>query len=484
MRVLFAAAECEPFIKTGGLADVVGALPKALVSQGIDTRVLLPAYGNLNLDWSSFKTIATFDDIFGGAVTLRSGQADGLSLILLDAPHLFARTGNPYVREDGTDWPDNALRFAGLSWIAAHIAANGVDGWAPDILHVHDWHTGLAPVYLNTMKANAASVMTIHNIAYQGLFPGIMRTTLGLPKTGFADGHYNHYGQVSFLKAGITGAGRVTTVSPAYADELKGPNFGMGLDDVVIARGSDMVGILNGIDITAWDPATDTALVAPYSAAKTSTRVKNKTALLNEVGLPRGKDKPLLCVISRMTPQKGLDVLLDALPGLIERDVRLAVLGSGDRDLEEAYTRAATAHPKHISVRIGYDAALARRIHAGADAIVVPSRFEPCGLTQLCGLRYGTIPLVARTGGLADTIIDANPAALAANCATGFQFHPTTVPALLSTVDRMLGLYADKKAWRRLVVRAMRHPVSWDESASAYASLYDQAIQDRQANTA
>jgi starch synthase len=476
MRVLFAAAECVPFVKTGGLADVVGALPGALGKVGAEARVLLPRYGSLALDVDGFEKAAAFDDLFGGPATVLAGRAAGVNVLLLDAPHLFGRDGNPYVRTDGTDWPDNAQRFAGLSRAAALIARDGVAGWRPDLVHAHDWHTGLVPDFLAVERVAVPSVLTLHNVAYQGLFPASAVEALGLSAARFTNDGFDHYGRLSFLKAGITAASKVTTVSPTYATELATPEFGMGLDGAIVARGSDMVGILNGIDTDSWNPETDPDLAAPFSAQRPRMRAKNKTALLKAFGLKAKTNAFLLCVISRLTGQKGLDLLPDIVPRLTELGIHIVVLGAGDTDLEAALRTAAEAHPQTLRVRFGYDAALARLMHGGADAILVPSRFEPCGLTQLCGLRYGTVPIVTRTGGLADTIIDANAAALTADCATGIQFQPATAPAMAAAVQRAHSLYQDKKTWRRLVRRAMRHPVGWETSAQTYADVYREAV--------
>lgn len=472
MRVLFVVSECAPFVKTGGLADVVGALPKALAPLGVDVRVMLPAYPGL-AELTAAGTVAVdLGALNGGSARLVAVRAAGLDLFLLDAPHLFDRPGNPYLGADGKDWPDNHLRFGALSLAAARLARSGDGDWRPDLVHAHDWHAGLAPAYLRLAGGSPASLITIHNVAFQGLFPAATIAELGLPPEAFTAEGYEFHGKVNFLKAGLVYADRITTVSPTYARELMRPEFGMGLEGILAARRADVAGILNGIDLDAWDPQTDAAIALRYSARTWARKAANKTALEDRFGLAARPDAPLFCVISRLTRQKGIDLLIDALPRLVARGARLVVLGSGEADLEAALTEAAKDHPESVAVRIAYDETLSHQMQAGADAILVPSRFEPCGLTQLYGLRYGTLPIVARTGGLADTVIDANDAALRTGCATGFQFSPVTAAGLGDAIDRACDAYADRRQWRAMTARAMKHPVGWERSAEAYAALY------------
>ena len=475
MRILSAASECAPFIKTGGLADVVSALPVALAAEGAEMRVLLPAYPALAGLAAKGETALSLRKLHGGPARVVSVRAEGLDLLLLDAPHLFDRPGNPYLAPDGKDWPDNHLRFGALSAIAAKIAREGVGDWRPDVLHAHDWQAGLVPAYLKLGEgASPPSLITIHNIAFQGVFPADVLTLLDLPKSAFTIGGVEYYGNVSFLKAGLVYADRITTVSPTYARELTAPEFGMGLEGVIAARRTDVRGILNGVDLDVWNPETDKALVETYSAGKPKNRRGNRAALAERFGLDLKKDTPLFCVISRLTRQKGLDLLLECLPRLLGRGARLAVLGSGDKDLESAFAAAAKAHPGRIGVVIGYDEALSHLLQGGSDVIVIPSRFEPCGLTQLYGLRYGCLPLVGRTGGLADTVIDANEAAIADGVATGFQFAPITAAPLGDAIDRACDAYANRTIWKSMMRRAMRSDVGWDRSAAAYYALYQE----------
>lgn len=470
MKILSVTSECAPLVKTGGLADVAGALPKALAREGCDVRTLLPGYPAVMAALGKpAKPVRTVRNCFGGTVRIVSAQAAGLELLVLDAPHLFDRAGALYLGADGKDYPDNPERFAALCWIAAEIGAAGIDGWKPDILHLHDWQAGLAPLYLRDMggKARARTVLTVHNIAFHGNAPAGKLKALKLSASDFTVDGFEFWGQISALKAGLVHADALTTVSPTYARELATPDFGMGLDGIIRQRRDVLRGILNGIDEEVWNPAADPLIAAPYKSAR--GKAKNRAALEAEMGLPAG-DGPLCVVVSRLTEQKGLDLLLEALPALVDRGGRLALLGSGDKALEDAWQKAAT-HP-NVAVRIGYDEALSHRLMAGGDAILVPSRFEPCGLTQLYGLRYGTIPLVALTGGLADTVIPANDAGLKTGVATGLQFYPVTSDALAHAMIDLVRLHAQPDIWAALQKNAMRHPVDWASSAAQYASLY------------
>ncbi|MEP1611682.1 MAG: glycogen synthase GlgA [Roseobacter sp.] len=477
MKVLFVASECAPFVKTGGLADVIGAVPKSLTALDIEARVMMPLYPALKPVAQSGVVVWQSQDLMGGPARLLSVQSDGLDLLLLDAAHLFDRQGNIYLDSNGVDWEDNALRFAALSKAAAEVAAAGIAGWKPDVVHAHDWQAGLVPVYLHQMpERTPPCVLTIHNIAFQGLFSPEMIHQLGLNPELFNQNGIEYWGKISFLKAGIVYSSKVATVSPTYAREIMEPEFGMGLQGLLASRQSDVSGILNGIDLDIWNPETDSELLAPYTVRGLKAKTKNRNAVLERFGLDPADDAPLFCIVSRLTTQKGIDVLLDALPALVGRGARLAVLGSGDRDLEAGLVAAAHSYPGAIGVIIGYDEALSHLIQGGSDAILIPSRFEPCGLTQLYGLRYGTVPVVARTGGLADTVIDANEAALAANCATGVQFAPVTEPALSHAIHRTCDLFAQPKIWAGMVRRGMRHPVGWETSCHAYHDIYKKTL--------
>lgn len=475
MNVLMVTSECAPFVKTGGLADVVGALPGALGRLGpVDVRVMLPAYPGLFPLLPQGEEVATFGDLPGGPGRLVQVQAQGLTLLLLDAPQLYDRAGKPYTGPDGRDWADNHLRFGALAQAAARICFDGLAGWKPDILHAHDWQAALAPVYLKqTGRAVPKSVLTIHNIAFQGRFGPHVLGELGLRGDWFHADGLEYYGDLSFLKAGLVYADAVTTVSPTYAREILTPEFGMGLEGVLQARAADLSGILNGIDTDAWDPATDAALVRTFDSRTVSRKSENRFEIAARLGLDAGHDGPLFCVISRLTEQKGLDTLAGAIPHLVAEGGQLALLGSGEPELEEAYSRAAREHPGRVGVQIGYDEGFSHLLQGGSDAILIPSRFEPCGLTQLYGLRYGTLPVVARTGGLADTVIDANPAALSVGVATGFVLDSVSPAGIEAAISRVCSAYADRKLWQGMQRAAMRQPVGWETSAKTYAQLYE-----------
>jgi starch synthase len=469
IKVLSVASECAPLVKTGGLADVAGALPIALAAHGVDMRTLLPGYRQVMTALDATKTIATLKDCFGKPARVLAGKAAGLDLLVLDAPHLFDRDGNIYLGPDGHDWPDNPERYAALCQVAADIAAQKIGDWGPDVVHCHDWQAGLTPYYMHQMGCARPSILTIHNIAFQGLVPIYRANGLRIAPQDLTADKVEYWGQISMLKAGLTHASKLTTVSPTYAQELMTDAFGMGLDGVLRARAGDLSGILNGIDTQVWSPEIDPH-IHRYDTPK--GKAANKTALRAEFGLPDAQG-PLCVVVSRLTEQKGLDVLLQALPTLLARGGQLAVLGSGDPGLQTAFQHI---NDPNVAVRIGYDELLSHRMIAGGDAILVPSRFEPCGLTQLYGLRYGTIPLVARTGGLADTVIAASPASLAHPVATGVQFHPVTAHALSHALNQLCDLFTDQNLWSKMQQNAMAQPVDWGNSATAYTALYSNIV--------
>ena len=467
-RVLSVASECVPLVKTGGLADVVGALPRALAATGWDMRVLLPAYRALRARAKDWPVVWDEADLWGGPGRVLAGEVEGVPLLLLDAPHLYDREGGPYSSATG-DHPDNAVRFAALSWIAARIAREGLVDWKPDVLHAHDWQAGLAPAYLAYHGSGGCkSVITIHNIAFQGWAPAHMLGVLRLPGHAFHPEALEYYGGISTLKAALVTSDWITTVSPTYAAEIMRPEFGMGLQGVITNRASVVSGILNGVDAEVWDPSREEpAFDRKAMAGKAAAREK----LCQEFGLE--VPGPLAIVVSRLTDQKGIDLLPAVIPDFILGGGGLIVLGSGDPGMEGAMRNLADRFPGRVAVRIGYDEGMSHRLFAGADAVLVPSRFEPCGLTQMYGLRYGTLPVVSTVGGLADTVIGANPATLAAGAATGVTFHPVDALAFGRALSQLLDLYRQPKLWAKLRTNAMAHPVGWETSAAAYASLYE-----------
>jgi len=479
MRVLSVASEVFPVIKTGGLADVVGALPAALRPHGVEMRVLVPGYPAVVQAMGEAETVWSDPAYFGGPARLLSARAAGLDLLALDAPHLFARPGNPYARPDGRDWPDNPQRFAALAFAAAQIGQGALPGYLPDVLHGHDWQAGLAPAYLKLAGGTGpATVFTIHNLAFQGQVPASLLAELRLPARAYTAEGVEYYGAIGMLKAGVRYADRITTVSPSYAAEICTREGGMGMDGLLRARARDFTGILNGIDTDVWNPETDLSLTRNFGVQSRGRRAANKRALQVRLGL-EPDDSLVFGVISRLSHQKGLDLLLACLPDLLAQGAQLAVIGAGDAGLQDAFAKARAASPGRIGTFFGYDEPVAHLAQAGADAILVPSRFEPCGLTQLCALRYGAVPVVSRVGGLADTVIDANVAALAAGAATGVQFAPVTAEGLRCAILRTASLWRDPPAWSHIQLRGMRSDVSWAGPAAAYAAIYRAAIDER-----
>lgn len=473
MKVLFLVSEIYPVIKTGGLGDVAGALPVALGELGVDVRVMLPAYpAVLDAVEDLGEPVSLGDPLGAGETRLLLGRLpdSGITAWLVHCPALYDRPAGPYGDAIGRDWPDNHLRFALLARAAATVGEVGaLLGWRPDVLHAHDWHSGLAPAYLHFRAGHRpATVMTIHNLAFQGNFPAAVLGQVGLPPECFSIEGVEFHNQVSFLKAGIRYSDRVTTVSPTYAREILTPALGCGFDGVLRQRGGEFRGILNGIDYRAWDPATDPLITRTYDAGHLARKDANKRALAERLGLADTPQGPLIGVVSRMTDQKGVDLILGALPSLLAMGARLALVGSGDPALEEAFKDAAAANPGRVGVRTGYDEPLAHQIQAGSDMLLVPSRFEPCGLTQLCALRYGTVPVVRRTGGLADTVIDASRG----KEGSGFVFEAATPLALSGAVSRALAVYRKRPAWRALQRRAMEQDFSWSRAAREYLDLY------------
>ncbi|WP_262027788.1 glycogen synthase GlgA [Microvirga sp. Mcv34] len=473
LNVLSVASEVFPIIKTGGLADVAGALPSALAEEGVTVVTLMPGYPAVLKALESTEVVHQYPAFFGGAARLLSGRAAGLDLFVIDAPHLFERPGSPYLAPNGRDWPDNARRFAALARAAADIGQGLAPAFVPDVVHAHDWQAGLVPVYLSlTGQPRPGTVVTIHNIAFQGIFPADLLFEVGLPASVFTVDGVEYYGQIGFLKGGLQLADRITTVSPTYAKEIQTPEGGMGLDGLLRARAGVVSGILNGIDDKVWDPATDQHLALTYDRDSLERRAANKRALQERLGLKPDPDALLFGVVSRLSEQKGLDLVLAGLSRLLTEGAQLALLGAGDRALEESFQTARIVYPGQVGCVIGYDEKLAHQIQGGSDALLVPSRFEPCGLTQLCAMRYGSLPVVSRVGGLADTIIDANEMAIATGAGTGFQFGPTTFGATLDVIDRVKALWRDKDSWQRLQLNGMAADLSWHRPARQYANLY------------
>jgi starch synthase len=489
LKILHVAAEVYPLVKTGGLADVVAALPPAQAAAGADVRLLLPGLPAILDALQSARTVLDIGACFGAMrVRLLQARLPG-SLVpayVIDAPHLYRRGGSPYQDSSGVEWPDNLQRFALLGWVAAHLAAHDADpAWVPDIVHAHDWHAAMACAYMaDHAPTQAASVYTVHNLAFQGLFAHHDWALLGLGSRFMSPTGLEFHGQLSFMKAGLKFADKITTVSPNYAAEIATSEFGCGLDGVIRSRALDVSGILNGIDAAVWDPAADPLITARYDRDRLAGKQACRQALQAAMGLAADPKALVLTVVSRLTAQKGLDLVLAALPALVRAGVQFAVQGTGDMALESAFRMAGQAFPGRVAVHIGYDEPRAHQLIAGADVIAVPSRFEPCGLTQLYGLRYGTLPVVRRVGGLADTVTDTvsdRAADRSDQRQTGFAFDAATPAAFETCVMRALALKADAAAWQAVMRRGMAQDLSWDGPARSYLGLYRQAIAARAA---
>ncbi len=480
LAVLFVSSEVAPLIKTGGLADVAGSLPAALMNAGVDVRVLAPGYKQVMDGVKSKGRLTSFPALgeMPASQILAGKLPRGVPLMIVDCPQLYHRPGGPYQDSSGNDWPDNAVRFGLLSYLAAVLGGPASPiHWRPRIVHCNDWQTGLAPAYMHFMPGEKArTVMTIHNLAYQGVFPPTTVSRLGLPPSSFAPGGVEYYGNMSFLKAGLYYADHITTVSPNYAREIQLEPLGMGMQGLLAHRAGVLTGILNGIDTDAWDPETDPYIQRYYNAVRLPAKQENKHALQQRLGLAADDQIALLATISRFTPQKGLDLLLEIAPDLIRLPAQLAVLGTGDASLQEAFLALARKNAGRVAVHVGYDEGLAHQIEAGADIFLMPSRFEPCGLNQMYSQRYGTPPVVHDTGGLHDSVVDCQPVTLADKTATGFMFEPMTADGFLVAVDRAVTAYYDKKIWRQLQKNGMVRDFSWDASAQRYVLLYESLI--------
>lgn len=479
-KILFVVSEAYPLMKTGGLGDVSTGLAQALAALGDDVRVLMPGYHDSLKLVGTLKTVAEVALPSAAPVRLLESVLPGtrIKTWLIDFPPAFDRPGNPYQTSQGQDWPDNAERFALLARVAVAISA-GIPGlrWQPDVVHCHDWQAGLVPVLLNNEPTRPATVFTIHNLAYQGLFSYETFLGLDLPASLWSLDGLEFHGQMSFIKGGIAFADRVTTVSPTYAREIQTAEFGHGLDGLLRHRASVLGGIINGIDTKIWNPQHDQLLSATYNVHRLGVgKAANKAALQNELGLANEARTPLLGIVSRLVHQKGIDLFLEALPMLLEKSLQCVVLGTGESGYQQGLSDMAKRYPKQMAVYIGYDEALAHRIIAGADLFLMPSRFEPCGLTQFYSLRYGTVPIAHRVGGLNDSVIDTNDATLADDSATGVLFAPANSAALAHAVNRGLELYRQRRVWQALRRRGMRQDFSWRRSAGEYQRLYDELL--------
>ena len=476
-KILFVTSEVYPLIKTGGLADVSGSLPIALKSLGHDIRILIPGYSSA-LAAGNFETVQLRGN---GSLNLRQGLLPDSEVPvygLIDEA-FFGRPGNPYTSPEGHSWPDNAERFSLLCHVAVEIAMNriGLD-WKPDVVHCNDWQTGLVAALLYDEPQRPATVFTIHNLAYQGVFPYETFVRLKLPRRLWSPNALEFYDQLSFIKGGLVFSDRLTTVSPTYAEEIQTPEFGCGLEGLLSHRRHRLSGILNGIDTESWNPAKDPYLPLHFDIKTLKRRQELKAELQRSFGLPQHPGLPLLAWVGRLVEQKGIDLLLDIMPRLMSLPLQIAMIGSGDLKFEQSLQQWGKLFPDKFVFRVGYDEARARLIEAGTDIFLMPSRFEPCGLNQMYSQRYGALPLVRRAGGLADTVVDTNPKTLKDGTATGIVFDDASSASLFEAIERALALYEKPLNWRKVQKNGMVKSFAWETSAVDYSTLYEQAQKD------
>jgi starch synthase len=480
LRILYATPECAPLVKTGGLGDVAGALPIALRQIGLDARVILPGYPTVLAALAGARNAGRIDAIarLPAARLLEAELPTGVPAWVVDCPALYDRDGGPYQDAGGADWEDNPLRFGLLSRVAALLTAwQSPIGWRPQLVHANDWQTGLVPAYAALAYDGATpSVITVHNLAFQGIFAPHWVADLGLPAASFAVDGVEYHGRISFLKAGLFYANAITTVSPTYAEEIQGEAMGMGLDGILAARRDRLTGILNGIDTTVWDPANDALIRERYDATTLERKAANKRALQVRFGLDPLGDIPMLGAVTRLTAQKGLDLLLDIADAVLALPAQIVIVATGDKALEQRLLALTAARPGRLASFIGFDETLAHLVEAGADAFVMPSRFEPCGLNQMYSQRYGTPPIVHATGGLADSVVDCTPRSLAAGTATGFKFFAPNAEALMGSITRCAAAYGDPAIWRALQRKGMARDFGWNASAREYAAIYERLV--------
>jgi starch synthase len=478
-KALFATSEAHPLIKTGGLADVAGILPVKLAHLGWEVGIILPAYPACKTRLKNLTEVVSLRiPSVPGLIRILKGQLPGgpNPVWLVDSPAHFDRLGNPYLNEDGQDWPDNAARFATFCRAIVMFANHPEFDWQPDIIHCNDWQTGLVPPLLAPIKNRPATLFTIHNLAYQGVFPRQQFETLELPPHLWSPSALEFHHQFSFIKGGLVFADWLTTVSPTYAQEILTPEFGCGLDGVLRKRADHLTGILNGVDYQRWDPTRDSFIEKCYGRTSWHHKALNKLALQRRYGLPENKTIPLLGFVGRLVEQKGIDLIIDILPKLFSENIQVVFLGEGDESCQNALQKLASRYPQQMGLFIGYDEPLAHGIQAGADIFLMPSRFEPCGLTQIYALRYGTVPIVRSTGGLSDTVVNVTEESLRQGLATGFVFKEAAPSVLLATIRRALVLYAQHSQWRKLALAGMEQDFSWQASAQIYLSLYHRIL--------
>ena len=479
-KILYLSSEAFPLIKTGGLADVAGSLPAALLKQSQDVHILLPAYPEVIKNIKKSKILAT-TTYYNQSVKIIETRLPGSNVIvwLVDCPAAFNRPGGPYTNHHGQEWDDNALRFAIFCHAAVDIALNKLAlSWYPDVVHCNDWQSGLVPALLSLHRKRPATVFTVHNLAYQGIFDKQTFSDLNLPDELWHIDGLEFYGQLSFIKGGLAYADKISTVSSNYAKEILQAEYSYGLEGLLQHRVKHLSGIINGINEKLWNPGTDKYLEKKYNRRSLKNKLFNKTALQQELLLPVNASIPLIGMVSRLVEQKGLEFILDSLKAIVSLPMQLVILGTGDPHYEVQLSRWASKHPEKLKIVIGYDEALAHRIEAASDMYLMPSTFEPCGLNQLYSLRYGTLPIVTAVGGLADTVFDASEKNINEGIANGFVLKEKKSDALLTTIKRALLMYQKKDQWRQLQLNAMSGDFSWQTSARKYISLYQQAIKN------
>ncbi|MBK7366041.1 MAG: glycogen synthase GlgA [Nitrosomonas sp.] len=480
LKVLFVTSEVYPLCKTGGLGDVSAALPASLRKQQVDVRILIPGYPKVLEGLRYKRKIAEFNDLthFPPAkllsANLQINASTSIPVFIIDCPSLYQRAGGPYLDATGHDWPDNAHRFGLLSKIAALLSSDASPlPWQPDVTHCNDWQSGLTPAYLHFYRGSKSpTLMSIHNLAFQGCFPSELVAQLGLPLESYSIQGIEYYGSLSFIKAGLYYADHISTVSPSYAHEIQQDQLGFGLHGLLSARKEQISGIVNGIDTIEWDPSIDIHIAKRYSIRRLPNKQANKLAIQQKLGLEPRSDHLLFAAISRFSYQKGYDLLLEVAPKLLELHAQLAVLGAGDASIEKNLVQLAKQFPGRMVVHVGYEEALSHQLEAGADSFLMPSRFEPCGLNQMYSQHYGTIPLVHATGGLIDTVVDYSPETLKNGTASGFQFHDLSSDAFFEGIKRVVAAYQNKGLWEQLQKNGMRKDFSWKNSAAAYCELY------------
>lgn len=478
MRILHVCSEVFPLLKTGGLADVAGALPAALNKLNTENKLLVPGFPAFINGMTDKELVVELYSKFGAkTVSLYSGKINGIDAYVIDAPELYNRMGNPYADSNNQPYQDNYLRFALLGWMAARIADSLDNSWVPDVVHGHDWHAGLMPAYIKAAemysgKKLATTVLTVHNLAYQGVFPAHLYNELELPNHYFNVNGLEFYGQISFLKAGLFFADRLTTVSPTYAHEIQGHEQGCGLDGLLSSRKHDLHGVLNGVDPLVWSPVHDNIIAKQFNSKSIVGKTACRKALQEHTGIAIQDEFPIFAIVSRLTEQKGLQLVVEGILDIIKRGGQVVILGSGEKEIETAFQQVAKNHPQSVALQLGYDENHAHRIIAGSDVIMIPSRFEPCGLTQLYGMAYGTLPLVHSVGGLKDTVVDTSLENLVEGTATGFVFDEFSVTGFNTAMRRAFALYSKKADWKKVQKHAMLQNFDWDSAAEKYLAIY------------